>query len=63
MAHGLFEANLGGDLLKKADRVVGSMENRGYRTLVVTNPGIRWIIAFRFLKARTATLIQMERRR
>jgi hypothetical protein len=50
MAQGLFEAELGGDLLKKRIARPGQGKSGGYRTLVATNRGSRWIFASGFAK-------------
>jgi hypothetical protein len=50
MAKGLFGADLGGDLLKK--RIARPVQGKsgGYRTLVATNKGSRWIFDYGFAK-------------
>ena len=50
MAQGLFEADLGGDLLKKRIARPGQGKSGGYRTLVATNRGSRWIFVYGFAK-------------
>ena len=50
MAQGLFEANLGSDPLKKRIARPGQGKSRGYRTLVATNRGSRWISVYGFAK-------------
>jgi hypothetical protein len=50
MAQGLFEADLGGDLLKKRIARPGQGKNGGYRTLVATNRRSRWIFVHGFAK-------------
>lgn len=50
MAHGLFDANLGGGLVKKRIRRPGQGKSGGYRTLVATNKGNRWVFVFGFPK-------------
>ena len=50
MASGLYEADLGGGLLKKRIAREGQGKSGGYRTLVATNKGDRWIFVFGFPK-------------
>jgi hypothetical protein len=50
MAQGLFEADLGGDLLKKRIARPGQGKSGGYRTLVATNRSSRWIFVYGFAK-------------
>ena len=50
MASGLYEADLGGGLLKKRIARQGQGKSGGYRTLVATNKGDRWIFVFGFPK-------------
>lgn len=50
MASGLFEADLGGGLLKKRIARPGRGKSGGYRTLVATNRGNRWVFVFGFPK-------------
>ncbi len=50
MGQGLFEADLGGDLLKKRIARPGQGKSGGYRTLVATNRGSRWIFVYGFAK-------------
>jgi hypothetical protein len=50
MAQGLFEADLGGDLLKKRIARPGEGKRGGYRTLVATNRASRWIFVYGFAK-------------
>lgn len=50
MAAGLFEADLGGGLLKKRIARAGQGKSGGFRTLVATNRGDRWMFVFRFSK-------------
>jgi hypothetical protein len=50
MAKGLFDADLGGDLLKKRIARPGEGKRGGYRTLVATNRGNRWIFVYGFAK-------------
>lgn len=50
MAAGLFDADLGGGLLKKRIARPGQGKSGGYRTLVATNKGNRWVFVFGFPK-------------
>lgn len=50
MANGLFDADLGGGLFKKRIARPGQGKSGGYRTLVATNRGSRWVFVFGFPK-------------
>ncbi len=50
MAAGLYEADLGGGLVKKRIARPGQGKSGGFRTLVVTNKGDRWVFVFGFPK-------------
>lgn len=50
MDAGLFDADLGGGLLKKRIARPGEGKRGGFRTLVATNKGSRWIFVFGFPK-------------
>lgn len=50
MTAGLYEADLGGGLLKKRIARPGQGKSGGFRTLVATNKGDRWIFVFGFPK-------------
>ena len=50
MAAGLYEADLGGNLLKKRIARPGQGKSGGFRTLVATNKGSRWVFVFGFPK-------------
>ena len=50
MAAGLYEADLGGGLLKKRIARPGRGKSGGFRTLVATNKGNRWFFVFGFPK-------------
>jgi len=52
MAAGLYEADLGGGLLKKRITRPGQGKRGGFRTLVATNKGNRWFFVFGFPKKR-----------
>ncbi len=50
MKNGLYEADLGGGLLKKRIARRGQGKSSGFRTLIATNKGGRWIFVFGFSK-------------
>ena len=50
MTDGLYEAELGGGLLKKRIARPGQGKSGGFRTLVATNKGDRWVFVFGFPK-------------
>src|SRR3990172_1336773 len=50
MEAGLVDADLGGGLLKKRIARPGQGKSGGFRTLVATNKGDRWIFVFGFPK-------------
>ncbi len=50
MADGLYEADLGGGLFKKRIGRTGQGKSGGFRTLVATNKGDRWVFVFGFPK-------------
>jgi hypothetical protein len=50
MAQGLLDADLGGGLFKKRIGRPGQGKSGGYRTLVTTNKGNRWVFLFGFPK-------------
>jgi hypothetical protein len=50
MKAGLYEADLGGGLLKKRIARQGLGKSGGFRTLVATNRASRWIFVFGFAK-------------
>jgi len=50
MEAGLYEANLGGGLLKKRIARPGQGKSGGFRTLVATNKGNKWFFVFGFPK-------------
>jgi hypothetical protein len=47
---GLYDANLGGGLLKKRIARTGQGKSGGFRTLVATNKGSRWFFMYGFAK-------------
>ena len=50
MTTGLYDADLGGGLLKKRIARPGQGKSGGFRTLVATNKGARWVFLFGFPK-------------
>lgn len=50
MEAGLIDADLGGGLVKKRIGRVGQGKSGGFRTLVATNKGNRWVFVFGFPK-------------
>ncbi len=50
MAAGMYEADLGGCLVKKRIARAGQGKSGGFRTLVATNKGSRWVFVFGFSK-------------
>jgi hypothetical protein len=50
MVNGLFDADLGGGLFKKRIARAGQGKSGGYRTLVATNKGSRWVFVYGFPK-------------
>lgn len=50
MVNGLFDADLGGGLFKKRIARSGQGKSGGYRTLVATNKGNRWVFVYGFPK-------------
>lgn len=60
MAAGLYEADLGGGLLKKRIARPGQGKSGGFRTLVATNKGNRWIFVFGFPKSERSNIDKDE---
>jgi hypothetical protein len=50
MTAGLYEADLGAGLVKKRVARAGQGKRGGFRTLVATNKGSRWVFVFGFSK-------------
>jgi hypothetical protein len=50
MTEGLYDADLGGGLFKKRIARIGQGKSSGFRTLVATNKGNRWVFVFGFPK-------------
>lgn len=62
MAMGLYEADLGGGLLKKRVARPGQGKSGGFRTLVATNKGDRWVFVFGFPKSELSNIDKDEER-
>lgn len=60
MTAGLYEADLGGGLLKKRIARAGQGKSGGFRTLVATNKGNRWIFVFGFPKSERSNIDKDE---
>lgn len=50
MTEGLYDADLGGGLFKKRIARPGQGKSGGFRTLVATNKGSRWVFVYGFPK-------------
>lgn len=51
MSEGLIDADLGGGLVKKRVARPGQGKSGGFRTLVATNKGDRWVFVYGFQKS------------
>ena len=60
MLQGLVDADLGGGLVKKRIGRPGQGKSGGYRTLVATNKGNRWIFVFGFPKSERSNIDKDE---
>lgn len=60
MTDGLYDADLGGGLLKKRIARPGQGKSGGFRTLVATNKGSRWVFLFGFPKNERSNIDQDE---
>jgi hypothetical protein len=60
MRAGLFDADLGGGLVKKRIARPGQGKRGGYRTLVATNKGSRWVFVYGFPKNERANIDKDE---
>ena len=60
MMAGLYEADLGGGLLKKRIARAGQGKSGGFRTLVASNQGDRWVFMFGFPKSARSNIDQSE---
>ncbi len=60
MASGLFDADLGGGLFKKRISRPGQGKSGGYRTLVATNFGNRWVFMYGFPKNERSNIDKNE---
>jgi len=57
---GLYEADLGGGLVKKRVARPGQGKSGGFRTLIATNRGDRWVFVFGFPKNVRSNIDQTE---
>ena len=60
MTEGLVDADLGGGLFKKRIGRPGQGKSGGYRTLVATNKGDRWVFVFGFPKSERSNIDKDE---
>jgi hypothetical protein len=60
MKLGLFEADLGGGLLKKRVARHGEGKSGGYRAIVATNKGSKWFFVFGFAKSERSNIDKDE---
>ena len=60
MRAGLYDADLGGGLLKKRIARPGQGKRGGFRTLVATNKGTRWVFVYGFPKNERSNIDQDE---
>ncbi len=60
MTAGPYDADLGGGLLKKWMARPGQEKRGGFRTIVATNKGTRWIFVFGFSKNERGTIDKDE---
>jgi hypothetical protein len=60
MVEGLFDADLGGGLVKKRIALPGRGKSGGSRTLVATNYSDRWFFVFGFAKTERANINAKE---
>jgi hypothetical protein len=60
MVAGLYDADLGGGLVKKRIARPGKGKSGGFRTLIATNKGDRWIFVYGFPKSERGNIDQDE---
>jgi hypothetical protein len=60
MRQGVYEADLGGALLKKRIARPGQGKSGGFRTIVATNNGDRWFFLYGFAKNERANIDDEE---
>jgi hypothetical protein len=60
MRQGLYDADLGGGLLKKRIARPGHGKSGGFRTIVATNRGDRWFFVYGFAKNERANIDDEE---
>lgn len=61
MTAGLYDADLGGGILKKRIARAGQGKRGGFRTLVATNKGSRWIFVYGFPKNERSNIDEDEK--
>lgn len=57
---GLYEADLGGNLLKKRVARAGQGKSGGFRTIVATGQGDRWFFVYGFAKSERSNIDDAE---
>ena len=60
IAAGLYDADLGGGLIKKRIARSGAGKSGGFRTLLATNQGDRWIFLYGFPKSSRSNITKDE---
>jgi hypothetical protein len=60
MSEGLIDADLGGGLVKKRVARPGQGKSGGFRTLVATNKGNRWVFVYGFEKSARGNIASDE---
>lgn len=60
MSEGLIDADLGGGLVKKRVARPGQGKSGGFRTLVATNKGDRWVFVYGFQKSERGNIASDE---
>jgi hypothetical protein len=60
MSAGLYDADLGGGLVKKRISRSGQGKRGGFRTLIATNKGDRWFFVYGFPKNERDTIDKRE---
>ena len=61
MVQGLYDAELGGNLVKKRVARTGQGKRGGFRTLVATNKGDKWFFVFGFAKNEQDNISKKEK--
>jgi hypothetical protein len=60
MTAGLYDADLGGGLVKKRIARAGQGKSGGFRTLIATNKGNRWVFVYGFPKNERSNIDKNE---